>query len=69
MAEVSVARGRFAPSPTGLMHLGGAAAALVCLASTRASGGSLVLRIEDLDRADLGLVYPNESVMRVQVTP
>lgn len=54
MAEVSVARGRFAPSPTGLMHLGGAAAALVCLASARASGGSLILRIEDLDRARVG---------------
>lgn len=51
VAEISVTRGRFAPSPTGLMHLGGAAAALVCLASARTSGGCMILRIEDLDRA------------------
>ncbi len=51
MAEVSSVRGRFAPSPTGLMHLGGAATALVCLASARSQGGALVLRVEDLDVA------------------
>lgn len=51
MAEVSPVRGRFAPSPTGLLHLGGAATALVCLASARSRSGALVLRIEDLDPA------------------
>src|SRR5690349_19720884 len=43
-------RGRFAPSPTGDLHLGSAAAALVCAAAALARGGQLILRIEDLDR-------------------
>lgn len=43
-------RGRFAPSPTGPLHLGGAATALVCAASARRAGGALILRVEDLDR-------------------
>jgi glutamyl-tRNA synthetase len=43
-------RGRFAPSPTGDLHLGSAAAALFCAAAALAAGGQLVLRMEDLDR-------------------
>jgi glutamyl-tRNA synthetase len=43
-------RGRFAPSPTGDLHLGSAAAALFCAAAARARGGALILRMEDLDR-------------------
>ncbi len=42
-------RGRFAPSPTGDLHLGSAAAALVAWLSARAAGGTLVLRVEDID--------------------
>jgi glutamyl-tRNA synthetase len=45
-----VYRGRFAPSPTGDLHLGSVAAALVAWASARAAGGRLVLRVEDIDR-------------------
>src|SRR5690606_36949704 len=45
----AVYRGRFAPSPTGPPHLGGAATALVCAAAARRAGGRLVLRVEDLD--------------------
>ncbi len=41
--------GRFAPSPTGRMHLGNVAAALVSWLSVRAVGGRWILRIEDLD--------------------
>lgn len=44
-------RGRFAPSPTGDMHLGNARTALLAWLSARQRGGSVVLRIEDLDRA------------------
>jgi glutamyl-tRNA synthetase len=44
-------RGRFAPSPTGDLHLGSAAAALFCAAAARRAGGALVLRMEDLDVA------------------
>ena len=42
-------RGRFAPSPTGALHLGNARTALLAWASARAQGGALVMRIEDLD--------------------
>jgi glutamyl-tRNA synthetase len=46
---VSGYRGRFAPSPTGDLHLGTAAAALVAWLAARAAGGAFVLRIEDID--------------------
>lgn len=42
-------KGRFAPSPTGRMHLGNVFTALVSWLSARSRGGSWVLRIEDLD--------------------
>jgi glutamyl-tRNA synthetase len=42
-------RGRFAPSPTGDLHLGSVATALVAWLSARARGGVLALRVEDLD--------------------
>jgi glutamyl-tRNA synthetase len=41
---------RFAPSPTGALHIGGARTALFNWLLARHSGGSLVLRIEDTDR-------------------
>ncbi|AEB06595.1 Glutamyl/glutaminyl-tRNA synthetase, class Ic, catalytic domain protein [Coriobacterium glomerans PW2] len=41
--------GRFAPSPSGRMHAGNIYTALVCWLSQRSAGGSVVLRIEDLD--------------------
>jgi len=44
-------RVRFAPSPTGLFHVGGARSALFNWAVARQSGGRFVLRIEDTDAA------------------
>lgn len=44
-----VIRGRFAPSPSGRMHLGNLFTALLAWLSVRAVGGALVLRMEDLD--------------------
>ena len=41
--------GRFAPSPTGPMHLGNARTALLAWAQARAAGGRFLLRFEDLD--------------------
>lgn len=41
--------GRFAPSPSGRMHLGNVMSALLCWLSARSAGGRLVLRIEDID--------------------
>ncbi len=43
-------RFRFAPSPTGALHIGGARTALYNWLAARGSGGALVLRIEDTDR-------------------
>lgn len=40
---------RFAPSPTGLLHLGHAHAALTAWRTARAAGGRFLLRIEDID--------------------
>ncbi len=42
---------RFAPTPSGYLHLGHAYAALVAWESARAAGGRFLLRIEDIDRA------------------
>jgi glutamyl-tRNA synthetase len=44
-------RVRFAPSPTGALHIGGARTALYNWLLARGQGGALVLRIEDTDRA------------------
>ncbi len=43
-------RTRFAPSPTGFLHIGGARTALYCWLEARRRGGEFVLRIEDTDR-------------------
>ena len=43
-------RTRFAPSPTGYLHIGGARTALFSWAYARKHGGTFALRIEDTDR-------------------
>ena len=43
-------RTRFAPSPTGYLHIGGARTALYCWAFAKKQGGTFVLRVEDTDR-------------------
>src|SRR5687768_10869323 len=42
---------RFAPSPTGYLHVGGARTALFNWLYARKTGGTLILRIEDTDQA------------------
>jgi glutamyl-tRNA synthetase len=49
MIEPAPYRGRFAPSPTGALHLGLARTALLGYLRARAQGGVFVLRSEDLD--------------------
>lgn len=44
-------RTRFAPSPTGYLHVGGARTALFCWLFARKHGGQFVLRVEDTDEA------------------
>jgi len=46
---MTVVRTRFAPSPTGYLHLGGARTALYAWAFARHFGGTFILRIEDTD--------------------
>jgi len=55
-------RGRFAPSPTGGLHLGNARTALLAWLHARAAGGSFVMRVEDLD---FGRVRP--GIMEAQL--
>jgi len=43
-------RTRFAPSPTGYLHIGGARTALFCWAYAKRLGGTFILRVEDTDR-------------------
>jgi glutamyl-tRNA synthetase len=51
-AEISMSvRVRFAPSPTGYLHIGGARTALFNWLYARHTGGTFVLRIEDTDEA------------------
>lgn len=55
-------RGRFAPSPTGALHVGNARTALLAWLHARAAGGTFILRVEDLD---FGRVRP--GVMETQL--
>lgn len=49
MADAKTVRGRFAPSPSGRMHLGNLCCALAAWLSVRSQNGVMLLRIEDLD--------------------
>ena len=56
-APMKSVRTRFAPSPTGYLHLGGARTALFNYLFARHHGGSFVLRIEDTDKAQSSQEY------------
>lgn len=53
-------RVRFAPSPTGLLHLGGARTALFNYLYAKANRGQYILRIEDTDKVKTS--YPPSCV-------
>ena len=52
--------GRFAPTPSGRMHLGNALCSLVAWLSIRKARGTMILRIEDLDTERSGFGYARE---------
>ncbi|HKH44271.1 MAG TPA: tRNA glutamyl-Q(34) synthetase GluQRS [Thermoanaerobaculia bacterium] len=56
-------RGRYAPSPTGLIHVGNARTALAAWLSVRSRGGSFVWRLEDLD---LPRVVPGMAALQME---
>jgi glutamyl-tRNA synthetase len=60
--ETEPVRGRFAPSPTGALHVGNARTALLAWLQARAAGGAFVMRVEDLD---FGRVRP--GIMQTQL--
>jgi glutamyl-tRNA synthetase len=55
-------RGRFAPSPTGPLHLGNLRTALVAWLSARSVGGEFIVRMEDLDRATSSRAHENDQL-------
>ena len=50
MTEMDSIRVRFAPSPTGPLHIGGVRTALYTYLMAKKSGGDFILRIEDTDQ-------------------
>jgi len=60
MSDTQSVRVRFAPSPTGTLHIGGVRTALFNWLYARHHGGTFVLRIEDTDRSRSTEEYINE---------
>lgn len=56
-----VKRGRFAPTPSGLLHIGNAFTALAAWLPIRGAGGEFVLRIEDIDKARSRPAYAEQQ--------
>ena len=57
-----VTRGRFAPSPTGVLHVGNLRTAIAAYIGARAAGGDFVVRIEDLDRANSTVEHEQSQI-------
>lgn len=60
MEQENLPVGRFAPSPTGRMHLGNVYAALMSYRSVKERGGRWILRIEDIDRERSRMEYARQ---------
>lgn len=54
--------GRFAPSPTGALHLGNLRTALAAYASVRARGGTFLIRFEDLDMHNANMANAQQQL-------
>ncbi len=57
----TTARTRFAPSPTGYLHLGSLRTALFNYLTARATGGQFILRIEDTDKVGRRKIRTREA--------
>lgn len=79
-----VTRGRFAPSPTGVLHVGNLRTALVAWLGSVSIGGEMLVRVEDLDRANssienetrqladlerIGLTFPRPTLRQSERFP
>src|SRR5882724_1835507 len=72
MSSAPKVRVRFAPSPTGYLHMGGLRSALFNWLWARHTGGAFVLRIEDTDRSRLvddALGQINDSLEALGIEP
>ena len=58
---------RFAPSPTGFLHVGGARTALYSWLHAKANNGEFVLRIEDTDIENLDVEEEPEDTKKKKV--
>src|SRR5215831_19328174 len=58
----NLVRTRFAPSPTGFLHVGGARTALFSWAYARRHGGTFILRVEDTD-AERGTKEAEQAIL------
>ena len=61
---MSTVRTRFAPSPTGYMHVGNLRTALYTYLQARHNDGTFILRIEDTTRAAWSRALPTSSTAR-----
>src|SRR5262245_48642821 len=59
-------RSRFAPSPTGYLHIGNVRAALFALLSVKQQGGTFLLRIDDTDRQRSTQEYLEDTLSALQ---
>ena len=60
-SKSTIAIGRFAPTPSGRMHIGNMVAMLAAWLSAKSQGGQMLLRLEDLDIARM----PKDASARV----
>jgi glutamyl-tRNA synthetase len=61
-AGVSMIRGRFAPTPSGELHIGNAMTALLSWLQIRHAGGTFVLRMEDLDGGRTSVEFSRQII-------
>jgi glutamyl-tRNA synthetase len=61
-ADSSMMTGRFAPSPTGELHLGNLRTALVAWLAARSTGGAFIVRMEDLDRVTSSVEHERQQL-------